>query len=132
MKKENLHKKSIPRLIKIAEKYFNEYIRKRDEGKGCICCGGKFYQEIQAGHFYSAGHYPGLRFNEDNVHGQSKHCNYFGSGNLNEYRIYLEKKIGSQRLKDLDTMAAYYRQHGWKWDRFYLIDIIEKYKEKIK
>jgi hypothetical protein len=121
-------KYSIPILIGKAAIKFNRYIRNRDEGHGCICCGGKYYSEIQAGHFYSGGHYPNLRFNEDNVHGQSKSCNYFKSGNLNEYRINLIEKIGIERVEQLDFQAAWYKRHGYKWDRVFLIQIIEKYK----
>lgn len=132
MKPKNLYKKSVLSLIKLAEGYFNKYIRIRDKDEGCICCGGKYYEEIQAGHFYSGGHYPGLKFNEDNVNSQSKHCNYFKSGNLNEYRIHLEKKIGAERLNNLDIAAAYYKRVGWKWDKHYLINVINTYREKIK
>jgi len=120
-------KKSIPQLIKIAERKFNAFIRARDEGQGCICCGGKQYDQMQAGHFYSAGGYPCLRFNEDNVHLQAKTCNYFKHGNLNDYRTYLEKKIGKERLQKLDETAAYFKRVGWKWDRYYLIEFILKY-----
>jgi hypothetical protein len=126
LKKYNKYK--LPKLLEKAQVKFNAYIRERDEGKGCICCGGKHYSEIQAGHFYSAGHYPNLRFNEDNVHGQSKSCNYFKSGNLNEYRKNLIERIGLERVERLDFHAAWYKNHGFKWDRIVVIEIIEKYK----
>jgi hypothetical protein len=123
-------KYSTPQLIEIAERHFNKYIRKRDGGKGCICCGGKHHSDIQAGHYYSGGHYPNLRFNPDNVHGQSRSCNYFKHGNLIEYRKYLLEKIGEERLAKLDFHAADYKRNGFKWERVSLIQIIEIYKAK--
>lgn len=122
--------KKIPALIAKAVLVFNAYIRKRDEGEPCISCG--FPKELQAGHFYSGGHHACLRFNEFNVNGQCQKCNYFLHANLIPYRTNLVKKIGAKEVASLDDTAAYYRRTGWKWDRFALIDIIEKYKAKIK
>ena len=108
-------------------KLFHKFIRERDKDKPCISCGQ--YTTLQAGHFYSGGHYSALRFDEVNVHGQCLRCNYFLSGNLNNYRINLEKKIGTERLKQLDMKASIYiRTRTFKWDRFSLIEKIEKYK----
>jgi len=119
------NKKTLSQLKALATANFNRFIRERDKDCGCISCGGKVKQ---AGHFYSAGQYPELRYNEDNVHGQCVHCNYFLSGNLNEYRKRLEEKVGKERLEKLDFEADYYRRNGYKWNRFFLIEIIEKYK----
>ena len=120
--------KSVAKLIITAQKYFNEYIRLRDcdeYGLGiCISSGHTLRvpsTNAQAGHFYSAGHYPILRFNEDNVHLQGKSDNYFKSGNLIEYRKNLEKKIGTFRLEKLDEIADYSKRHNFKWDRIELI-----------
>lgn len=119
-------KKSIQSLIKLAEKHFNKFIRERDKNKPCVSCGD--YKELQAGHFYSAGHYSALRFDENNVHGQCIRCNMYLSGNLNEYRKKIVKRIGINALADLDFKVDYYKKHNYKWDRFSLIEIIEKYK----
>src|SRR5690349_8773059 len=95
---------SVGKLTQKLQKVFNAYIRERDKDLGCISCGS--HNQIQAGHFYSAGHYPSLRFNEDNVHSQCLRCNYFLSANLLEYRKRLLKKIGEQRVQKLDLLAA--------------------------
>jgi len=123
-------KKSVAELITIATRVFNAYIRERDKYKPCISS-GKF-TKLQAGHFYSAGQYPALRFNPDNVHGQALGDNYFKSGNLIEYRKNLLRRIGEERLAALDTIAASGKQNHFKWDRFYLIEVIETYKQKLK
>jgi len=119
-------KKTLPQLIKIATTHFNKFIRERDKELSCVSCNGRVEQ---AGHFYSGGHYSALRFNENNVHGQCKRCNMFLSGNLNEYRRNIINRIGENGLIQLDEIADYYKKNAFKWDRFRLIEIIEKYKE---
>jgi len=114
-------------LKKKAVLIFNTWIRKRDDGLGCISCGS--LNQIQAGHFYSAGKHDSMRFEEDNVNSQCKHCNYFMSGNLLNYRKNLINKIGLERVERLDMLAEMNkRTRNHKWDRFTLIHIIEKYK----
>lgn len=89
--------------LKRAEKAFNAYIRKRDEGLGCISCGRKDADVWNAGHFVSVGANRTLRFNEDNVHLQcARPCNKDKGGNIHEYRKGLEAKIGPERLAVLD------------------------------
>jgi hypothetical protein len=119
--------KSEAALKKIAQEWFNKYIRLRDKDEACISC--KLVLGEQAGHFFSAGHYQALRFNEDNCHSQCVRCNYFLSGNLNKYRVNLEKKIGKESLMLLDLQA---NKSAHKWNRFELIEIIERYKFKCK
>ncbi len=121
------HSKYTTQQLRIkAGKVFRKWIRKRDEGKPCISCGS--YNVSDAGHYYSAGHYPALEFDEDNVHGQCRHCNSFLSGNLIEYRKGLLTKIGGDRVEFLDIKAGYYKRNGYKHDRARLIEIIESYK----
>lgn len=115
--------KSIPWLLDKATFYFNKFIRERDKDKGCISCGGRVED---ACHYYSAGHYSYLRFNEDNVHGGCTHCNKFLHGNLIEYRKGLVKKIGEERIKKLDETCRISR----KWEKIILIEIILSYKNK--
>lgn len=123
-------KKSIPQLKKIATTHFNRYIRLRDKNNGCISCNTG--QSDHAGHFYSGGHYPALKFNEDNVHGQCIQCNFYKHGNLIEYRLKLENKIGAGRLQQLDNKAKIYKRTSFKWSKMDLIHKIEAYKQKIK
>jgi hypothetical protein len=92
---------------------------------GCISCGK--YSTLQAGHYYSGGHYPELRFNEQNVNGQCTRCNLKLSGNLIEYRKGLVKKIGIDEVEKLDLTVEKYKQIIYKWDRYFLISIILKY-----
>ena len=131
--------KTIPQLRKIATRHFNKYIRLRDTNENgygrCISCGHMLKYntpDCQAGHFFPAGHYPTLAYNEDNVNLQCKSDNYYKSGNLIEYRKNLLKKIGQKRLDKLYFKAENYKKNGFKQNRFYLIEVIETYKEKCK
>lgn len=128
--------KSIASLLDIAKTHFNKFIRERDtddNGFGrCISSGQPLRvpsQNSHAGHFYSAGKYPALRFNENNVHLQGKSDNYFNGANLLEYRKKLIFKIGIEEVEELDRIAEMSKRTHFKWDRFALIEIIEKYKE---
>ena len=116
---------SLPALLKKAQNEFNKFIRNRDQDKGCISSGTTVEQ---AGHFYSAGQYTALRFNEDNCHGQSLQDNYFKHGNLIPYRMNLIKRIGQQRVDLLDYTAT--RNRVKKWTRFELEQIYQLYKNK--
>lgn len=95
--------KSISQWRRELQQVFNKFIRERDKGKGCISCGAKLQGKYDAGHYYSVGSYPNLRFNEDNCHGQCVHCNQHLHGNLLEYQIGIIKRIGKHRLEELES-----------------------------
>ena len=123
---QKYQKKSLPNLTATAVRHFHAYIRIRDRDKPCVSCGA--YTTLEAGHFYSGGNYPVLRFNPLNVHGQCKKCNSHLHGNLNEYRKKITTRITLEELNSLDFKADQYKKNGFKWDRLFLIEIIEKYK----
>lgn len=121
---QRYNKYSVAQLKLKAQKVFNAYIRKRDEGLPCISCGTG--QPQHAGHYFSAGHNSKLRFDERNVGGQCLRCNYFLHGNQLGYRKGLIQRIGLKEVEQLESEASV--KVAFKWDRFSLIDIIEKYK----
>lgn len=114
--------------LKIAQQVFNKYIRLRDKGKPCISCQTTINGVVHASHFYSSGGHSNIRYNEDNVHSSCYKCNVMLSGNQNEYRKRLIKKIGVEKLDFLDSIAHIEK----KWTIDELKNIIEIYKEKIK
>lgn len=124
--------KSVPELLKLAEKHFNKFIRERDSEDGwfkCIACGKiKATGKLHASHYMAAGHCGTTRFDEDNVHGGCLHCNTFLHGNLIRYRENLVLKIGEDRVKRLESISRITK----KWDRLELIEIICRYKQKVK
>src|SRR5688572_21842229 len=91
-----LEKKGLSALKNDLQKVFNTFIRLRDTQTGlihgtkyfvCISCGeSKELSEMHAGHYWPAGGHEAVRFDEDNVHGQCRHCNYFKHGNEKGYR----------------------------------------------
>ena len=90
---------------------FNKFIRLRDKDEGCISCDKPLNTKYDAGHFYSTGSYPELRFNEDNVFGQCVHCNQHKHGALIEYGERLHTRIGLVkilRLKELINIPKKY------------------------
>lgn len=130
--------KSYSQLHKRAKFYFNKFIRLRDTdeyGYGlCISSGQRLKygnENCQAGH-YIAGTCKVLEFNEDNVNLQGKSDNYFKSGHQSMYRINLVKKIGTERVSDLEDMYQVSKRTVRRNDRFLIIEIIETYKLKVK
>ena len=94
--------------IKDAQKEFNKFIRTRDAGQPCICCGVHLERDaigggFDAGHYRSVGSAPHLRFDERNVHAQRKHCNRYGAGRAVDYRIGLIKRIGREAVESLES-----------------------------
>jgi hypothetical protein len=95
-----------PQLVKKAQVAFNAYIRAKDTGKPCISCDkplGDAPNTFDAGHYRSVGSAPHMRFVEDNVHGQCKHCNNWLVGNVVEYRKRLIERIGEHQLNLLES-----------------------------
>ena len=90
-----------------AQAAFNRYIRARDRGKPCICCGRsqgdiKHGGAVDAGHYRSRGSAPGLKFNLFNCHSQLAYCNRYLSGNVVGYRAGLIDRIGLDRVERLE------------------------------
>lgn len=126
--------RGLPWYKKEAQKWFNKYIRLRDEGLICISChrslqkwDGLRGQLYDAGHYRTVGANPELRFNEDNCHGQCVYCNRNLSGNVTNYRIGLMHRIGEERLMILE--GAHKAQ---KYTIDDLKEIIATYKAKWK
>ena len=131
-----MSEKSLPRLIAKCQSLFNQYIRERDlsgcDYFKCISCGQiKAERFMHAGHYYNVGQYSGLRFDEDNCHGQCNYCNTFLHGNLIEYRDNLFMKIGANRFETLKLKAGYYKSKGHKFSRFEIEEKIKELKTKL-
>ena len=99
--------KSMGTLIAEAQKEFNTYVRKRDQlaGHACISSGKPLDWSgngVDAGHYRSRGSAPHLRFDERNVHAQSKQENRYASGNATGYRIGLIARIGQDAVDALE------------------------------
>jgi hypothetical protein len=127
IKKQKEDLMTLQDYFKIAQSHFNKYIRLRDAGNVCISCQKKPKKE-NAGHYFSAGTHTNVRFDEMNVHLQCEHCNTFLSGNLIEYGIHLENKIGADEFTMLRERAYYTR----RYTKDELKQLAEYYKQKCK
>ena len=125
VKKENLQ--TVQELLKVAQVVFNKWIRQRDKGELCISC-QKPPKKENCGHYFSSGGHKNVTFNEDNCHLQCEYCNTYLHGNLLNYQIEIQKKIGADRLILLHEEAHKTR----KFSRDELHEIIAKYKKKLK
>lgn len=107
---------------------FNKFIRLRDKDKGCISCGKELKGKSDAGHFYSVGSSPSVRFNELNVHGQCVYCNQHLHGNIHAYTELLPQRIGVPMFQQLKRL----RNESNKYTIEELKELKEHYKNKIK
>jgi hypothetical protein len=119
-----------PQLVKLAQTAFNAFIRARDAGKPCICCGkplGAQPNTFDAGHYRSVGSAPHMRFVEDNVHGQTKHCNNYLGGNYVAYRQGLIQRIGLHAVERIER-----DQTPRKYSKEGLIELARQYNAKAR
>lgn len=128
-------KKEIKEKLKTNKDYtrelqvvFNTFIRLRDKNRVCISCQKPLINKYDAGHFYSVGAYPELRFSEANVHGQCVFCNQHKHGNLLEYNRFIGERIGLKQLKELEQLRGISR----KYTKTELVELKDIYKKKIK
>jgi hypothetical protein len=115
--------KPLSHWMNMTQRAFNDYIRAKDEGCGCISCGSTTATEYHAGHYRTTAAASQLRFDEDNCSLQCASCNVHHSGAITAYRINLIAKIGLERVlalennntphrytrEELDTIRASYR-----------------------
>ncbi len=124
--------KRIPDHIAEAQTVFNKWVRARDSGLPCICCGKPFEPQkpggsADAGHFRSRGAAPHLRFNPDNCFAQRKNCNRPGGTTYAAFRAGVVARIGLERVEALEANNSV---HKWTADE--LRAIKAEYKAKLK
>lgn len=119
---------TVQELMKATQIVFNKFIRIRDRDQPCISCGSKLENKFDAGHYFSSGGHKAVTFDEDNVHGQCVACNQWKHGNLIQYQIGIEQRIGGERLIKLHEKA----HQSVKYTREELRNLIVTYKQKIK
>jgi hypothetical protein len=113
---------------KILQQLVNKYVRLRDKGLPCISCQKPITGKTDAGHLFSVGNYPSVRFDLRNLAAQCITCNQFNGGNIHEYRKHLIDKIGITEFQDLERKAHETR----KFSIPELKEMIKEYKQKIK
>ena len=124
MKKDMLTKSD---YIKILQQLVNRFVRQRD-GNYCISCDAPINGKVDAGHLFSVGNYPSVRFDLRNINSQCIKCNQFNGGSILEYRENLIKKIGQKEFDELDKLAHQNRM----FDIEEIKEMIQKFKELTK
>lgn len=124
-KLEGIKTKSVH--LKELQVIFNSFIRERDKGQPCISCQKLITGKVDAGHFYSVGAYPNLRFNEDNCHSQCINCNQHNHGSIAEYSLNLPNRIGIERYNELGNQ----RKEPLRLSIPEIIELKSIYKQKI-
>ncbi len=119
-----------PELLALAQTAINAWVRLRDADQPCISCSKPPSHEPNAwdaGHYRSVGSAPHMRFVEDNIHKQCKHCNQYLSGNHVAYRAGLIERIGLRAVEliEADQTLRKYTREG-------LVEIAKHYNSEAK
>ena len=88
------------------QKDINKIVRLLDKGHECISSGRYISANGQAGHCFSRGAFPSIRFNLHNIWLQSVHDNLHLSGNLNGFRTRLIEKFGHGYFDYLESLKG--------------------------
>lgn len=87
----------------------NKIVRIIDRGHPCITSGKSFGQYTpHAGHFYSVGAYPALRYNLLNIYAQSDYENTYNSGNGVVYGLRLKEVFGPEVRDEIESLIHKY------------------------
>lgn len=118
------------------DKVFSEYIRlseANDDGFcRCVTC-GKYHHwtKIQNGHYMSR-RFMATRYSVMNCHPQCVACNVMQHGNIPQYRIYLVKRYGEERVKQLEAAALTQTKKFTDYEYKELIDYYTKLVKALK
>ena len=113
--------------IRDAQRWFNKFIRLRDDKEPCISCGRYHTGQYHAGHYRTTAAAPQLRFDERQVWKQCSPCNNHLSGNIPKYRPSLVAKLGLATVEEIENNSDIKR-----WTIEELKEIKRIYKNKLK
>lgn len=126
--KEHKEQKSLGADLAKTQKIVNEYVRLRDKHKPCASSNIPWQPDFDAGHVFSVKQYSALRFDLDNIHGQSINSNRFNEGDEQNYLLNLPNRIGKERTEALIKRAELSKRYVKKWTRHELKMIREEVK----
>lgn len=124
---------TLAKLKKEARYWFQRWIRLRDLNKTCIYGSGVVLNDIKtydACHYLKFELYPEAGFDENNVHGGSKGENIRDC--TIRYRNGLISRYSEDFVKQLEERYVINRSTTFKWDRSFLEEISNKYKNLCK
>lgn len=107
-KKEMVEKlKTLSDYKKDLEIEINAIVRLIDKGHDCISGAFKDYK-MHAGHLYSVGAFPSIRFNLLNIYGQSEHDNLHLHGNGAIYKERIVEIFGQSVADEVEVLKVNY------------------------
>lgn len=118
--------------IEKTQRIVNKYVRLRDEGKPCISQKISWKKDFEAGHLFSKKTHSAIRFDYDNIHGQSVYANRHLYGDFDNYLANLPNRIGKERTEALQKRADDCKKFVKKWTIEELKQIQEDTKKMIK
>lgn len=86
-----------------AKSAFQTWVVQRDAALPCVSCGRHHKGKIDGGHYIAAGACEALAFDPVNCWAQCSPCNTRLSGNLVRYRAELERRIGPEEVRRLES-----------------------------
>ena len=90
------------------QKEINTIIRLLDRGHNCMSS-NRNCLKFDAGHLFSRGAFPSIRFNLHNIWSQSVHDNQYLSGNFNGFRTNLIEKFGVSYFEYIESLRLQYQ-----------------------
>lgn len=105
--KENI--KTLSDYAKELQKEINTIVRLIDKGSQCISTLKPLNNKFDAGHFYSVGSNPALRFHLDNIHAQSVYANQYLSGDQINYINGLSEVYGADYKDYVLNLKSVYK-----------------------
>jgi hypothetical protein len=91
------------------EKEVNHIVRLIDYGHECISSGRSNYV-VNAGHYWSVGSHPAVRFNLLNIFSQSVGDNKYKGGQPREYKEGLRKTFGFEVAEEIEGLKLKYKE----------------------
>jgi hypothetical protein len=131
-RKKTKETKTLGADLEATQKIVNKYIRLRDIGKPCASSKVAYRKNFDAGHVYPVKQFSALRFDYDNIHGQSQYANRYLQGDYHNYLINLPNIIGKERAESLKKRAELCKKYIKKWTRHELKEIRKDANLRIK
>ena len=101
--------KTLSDYLKELQKEINTIVRLIDKGSQCISTLKPLNDKFDAGHMYSVGSNPALRFHLDNIHAQSVYANQYLSGDQINYLNGLREVYGNDYKEYVLSLKSRYK-----------------------
>jgi endogenous inhibitor of DNA gyrase (YacG/DUF329 family) len=108
--KEIKKKVSEENVFQSLQTVINSIVRRIDMGHPCISSGTKFgHYKVAAGHYFSVGANPTLRYNLLNIYNQSWSDNDHKGGKGSNYSLRLKEVFGEEVRDEIEGLVAKYK-----------------------